>query len=406
MNEFERKINNYVELILTVGINVKAGDKININVNTHLDWFAAKLTERAYQLGASEVFVAFKNDQINRIRYDLASDETLATVYRHQIERDKLLAEDNFKLIAISSPDPYAMEGVDSKKIQLEMSSYLEKCNKLKKNTASNLNTWCVIAAANQKWADYATDSDIDKLWDMIFKATRADQDNATELWTQHIDKLSQVASSLNDSKFEYLHFENGLGTDLKVGLVDNHIWAAADDTNPRLDQKFVANIPTEEVFTMPSKYNVNGKVVASKPLNNNGQIIDDFWIEFKDGAVSNYHAKRGAEALESIITTDPGSKYLGEVALVSKESPINKMNQLFYNTLFDENSSCHLALGNAYPTNIAGGVEMTDQEKEANGVNVSKEHVDFMFGTDDMKITGYNSDSAKVIFENGDFKI
>ncbi len=403
---FEQKIDNYVDLVLNVGINVTKGDKININIATSLDWFAVKLTERAYQLGASEVMVAFRNDQLNRIRYDHASDEVLSNVYEHQIARDKLLAEDNFKLISVSSPDPKVMAGVDSKKIQLEMSSYLDKCYRLKHNTASNLNTWCVIACANQAWADYATDGDLDKLWEMIFTATRADKENATELWTEHIAKLSDVANQLNDSDFDYLHFTNGIGTNLKVGLVENHIWAAADDVNPRLNQKFVANIPTEEVFTMPDKYNVNGKVVASKPLNNNGQIIDNFWLEFNDGAVTNYHAETGKSALESIITTDDGSKYLGEVALVSKFSPINQMNQLFYNTLFDENSSCHLALGNAYPTNIVGGSEMTSEQKEANHVNSSKEHVDFMFGTDDMLITAYKGEQPTIIFENGDFKI
>lgn len=406
MIDFNKKIDNYVELILTVGINVQAGDNININVNTHLDWFAVKLVRRAYEKGAKEVLVAFKSEELNRIKYDLASDETLSTVYSHQIERDSLLADDNFKLIAITSPDPYAMEGVDSSKIQLEMSNYLEKCKKLKKNTTSNLNTWCVVAAGNQKWADYATGGDLDKLWNMIFKATRADQTNAIQLWTDHIANLSKIATELNNANYDYLHFENSIGTDVKVNLVKNHIWVAADDSNSRLNQKFVANIPTEEIFTMPSKYHVNGKVVASKPLNNNGQIIDKFWIEFKDGAVVDYDAAVGKSALESIITTDSGSKYLGEVALVSKESPINKMDQLFYNTLFDENSSCHLALGNAYPTNVAGGVEMSDEDKEDHGVNISKEHVDFMFGTNDLKITAYKQDKSNIIFEDGDFKI
>ncbi len=403
---FNQMIDNYVELILTVGINVQKGDNINININTHLDWFATKLVKKGYQLGAKEIFVTFKNDEISRLRYDNASDEILSTVYNHQVERDILLAEDNFKLVSVTSPNPYAMEGVDSKKIQLEMSSYLEKCFRLKNNTASNLNTWCVVAAANQKWADYATDGDVDKLWNMIFKATRADQSDAISLWATHIERLSTIATELNNANYECLHFTNEIGTDLKVGLVKNHIWAAADDVNPRLNQKFVANIPTEEVFTMPDKYNVNGRVVASKPLNNNGQIIDKFWIEFKDGKVINYDAEIGKEALESIITTDVGASYLGEVALVSKESPINKMDQLFYNTLFDENSSCHLALGNAYPTNIVGGVEMDKETKENNHVNVSKEHVDFMFGSDDMKITGIKQGVQKIIFENGDFII
>ncbi|WOO87622.1 aminopeptidase [Mollicutes bacterium LVI A0039] len=403
---FEQKINNYIELVLTVGINIHEGDNVYLKINTHLDWFATSLVKRAYELGAREVITTFRHDELERVRYDHASDEVLTNVYPEQVERDKLFAEQNFKLISVASPNPYAMEGVDSKKIQMEMAAYLEKCYRMKKNTTSNLNTWCVIACANQKWADYATDGDLDKLWEMIFTATRANQDNPTELWNEHIERLSQIAETLNNSNFDYLHFENSLGTDLKVGLVKEHIWTAAGDMNSRLNQKFVPNIPTEEVFTMPDKYSVNGRVVASKPLNNNGQIIDDFWIEFKDGAVEQYEAQVGKSALEAIITTDEGSKYLGEVALVSKTSPINQMNQLFYNTLFDENSSCHLALGNAYPTNIVGGVEMDNEVKEQNHVNVSKEHVDFMFGTEDMKITGYTASSSQVIFEDGDFKL
>lgn len=406
MMNFEQKIENYIELILTIGINVQSGDKLNININTNLDWFAVALTKRAYELGASEVFVVFKNEHLDRLRYDYASDQVLEQVYSHQIERDKLLAEDNFKLISIASPNPQVMDGVDSKKIQLAMSSYLSACYRLKNNTASNLNTWCVVAAANQNWADYATDGDLDKLWNMIFKATRSDQENGTQLWTEHIARLSQVAQTLNSQRYDYLHFENNIGTDLKVGLVANHIWAAADDVNPRLNQKFVANMPTEEVFTMPDKYNVWGKVVASKPLNNNGQIIENFWLEFAGGKVVAYDAEKGQDALSAIITTDAGSEYLGEVALVSKYSPINQMNQLFFNTLFDENSSCHLALGNAYPTNIDGGPAMDLVEKENNHVNVSKEHVDFMFGTDDLKITGYRDEQPTVIFNDGDFII
>lgn len=403
--KFDQKIENYINLILKVGINIQKNDKISLSISTKLDWFAQRLVQTAYELGAFEVIVNFTNDELSSIRYKYASDESLKTVYEFQKNKDSLLAEDNYKIISVSSPNPNAMKGVDSKRVQLASSSYLEVCNKLKKNTASNLNTWCVIACANQEWADFATDGDIDKLWDMIFKATRSDQENCLELWEKHIEKLSKIALNLNEKQYEYLVFKNDVGTNLKVNLVNNHIWSAADDKNGRTDQTFIANIPTEEIFTMPDKYGVNGKVVATKPLNNNGQIIEDFWLEFKDGKVINFDAKKGYSALETIIKSDDGSSYLGEVALVSKFSPINQMNQLFYNTLFDENSSCHLALGNAYPTNIENGVLMDKDEKERNHVNSSKEHVDFMFGSDDMCISAFKEGKERIIFEDGDFK-
>ncbi len=403
---FEQKIENYIDLVLTLGINIKKGDKININIATSADWFAQKLVKRAYERGASLVLVDFKNDIIARHNYDFMSDEQLQTVYPHQVERDKLIADEGFKLISVSVPDPFAMNGVDSKKVQLQLSSYLEQCYRTKKNASSNLNTWTVIALANQKWADYATDGDLDKLWEMIFKATRTNEENYLELWKQHITRLLDVGSKLDEYQFEKLHFTNELGTDLVVGLVDNHIWAGAEEENTRRNEMFVANLPTEEVFTMPHKTKTNGVVIASKPLNYNGQIIEDFKIKFEGGKAVEYSAKKGQEALESIITTDQGSAYLGEVALVSKHSPINQMNQLFFNTLFDENSSCHLAFGNAYPITIKNSASMDKQQKEASGMNESKAHVDFMFGTDDLKIVGIKGDQNVVIFDEGDFVI
>lgn len=400
------EIKRYVDLTLTIGLNLKAGDLLNVKLPTHLDWLAVEIANQAYAKGVKNIFFDYVNEEVARINFDNQSDETLSTVYDFQIEKDRLQAEDNFKFLTIASPNPYAMKGVDASKVQLQMSSFLEKCFRVKENAMSNKNSWCVIAAANQKWADYAVGGDVDKLWEMIFKAMRVDSQDYIQQWNEHIAKLSVAASKLNDYQFDKLVFTNELGTNLTVGLVKNHLWAAAGDENTRTGEYFVANLPTEEVFTMPHKYQVNGKVIASKPLNNNGQIIDEFWLEFTDGKVSDYDAKNGKDSLKSIITTDNGSAYIGEVALVSKNSPINLMNQLFYNTLFDENSSCHLALGAAYPTNIVGGSEMSPEMKEENGVNTSKEHVDFMFGTPDMKIVGYGNGNEVVIFENGDFII
>ncbi|MBR0136830.1 MAG: aminopeptidase, partial [Erysipelotrichaceae bacterium] len=216
--------------------------------------------------------------------------------------------------------------------------------------------------------------------------------------------ELKKHIAILDEHHFESLHFTSGLGTDLTVGLVKKHLWAGGDCLSTK-GVSFVPNMPTEEVFCMPDKYNVNGKVYASKPLSYQGKVVEDFWFEFKDGKVVDYGAAREVEAIKALVEADEGSSRLGEVALISFDSPISRSNILFYNTLFDENASCHLALGASYPENVEGGIEMDDEQREANHSNNSMEHCDFMFGTADMKVTGKKSDGSEVvIFENGNF--
>ena len=244
-------------------------------------------------------------------------------------------------------------------------------------------------------------------LWDAILKASRVtiDKDPVLE-WKNHNKYLSNHTKLLNDYNFKYLHFKNSLGTDLTVELVKNHIWLGGAEKSSK-GVIFNANIPTEEVFTMPYKYGTQGKVVATKPLNYEGKLIEDFYLVFKDGKVVEYDAKKEKVALESLLNTDEGSKYIGEIALISHDSPISNMNILFYETLFDENASCHMALGKAYPINIKNGPNMEMEELEALGYNNSINHVDFMFGSDDMEIIGEKESGEKVeIFKKGNFVI
>jgi aminopeptidase len=210
----------------------------------------------------------------------------------------------------------------------------------------------------------------------------------------------------LTDYQFEQLHFKNSLGTDVTIDLVKNHIWAGGGETSTK-GITFNPNIPTEENFTMPHKFGVNGKVVATKPLNYQGNLIEDFWLEFKDGKVINYDAKKQVETLKSLLEVDKGSSYIGEVALLSFDSPINNTGILFLNTLFDENASCHLALGRAYPMNVQGGTSMTQEELTKIGSNLSMVHSDFMFGSRDMNIVGTLKDGSKItIFKDGNYVI
>ena len=224
--------------------------------------------------------------------------------------------------------------------------------------------------------------------------------------WDVHTKRLHHNNQVLNDFNFKSLHFTSGLGTDLTVELVKNHIWAGGNEESTK-GVIFNANMPTEENFSMPLKTGVNGIVYASKPLNYNGVLVKDFWLRFKDGKVVEYDAKEGLETLKSLVEYDEGSSYLGEVALVNYDSPISNSKILFMNTLFDENASCHLALGRAYPMNIKGGHEMSQEELDQAGSNNSMEHEDFMFGTSDMNIVGTRFDGSLVqVFKDGNFVI
>ncbi|MCW7999923.1 aminopeptidase [Clostridium sp. cpc1] len=244
----------------------------------------------------------------------------------------------------------------------------------------------------------------LEKLWDAIFKTVRIDKEDPIEAWNEHLNNLDEKLEFLNEKKFKNLHYTSSNGTDLIIELPKGHIWSGGGDYNTK-DVFFVANMPTEEVFTLPKKTGINGIIVSTKPLNYSGNLIDNFKLTFKDGKVVDFEAEKGYETLKNLLDTDEGARYLGEVALVPYDSPISNSNILFYNTLFDENASCHLAFGMAYPTCIEGGSEMNEKEKEVHGVNSSLVHVDFMVGSKDLDIVGETDEGEKLqIFKDGNW--
>lgn len=244
----------------------------------------------------------------------------------------------------------------------------------------------------------------VKKLWEAILKTVRVDAEDPVAAWEEHKQNLKKSADFLNSNQFKYLHYKNAKGTDLKIELPENHIWLGGSEYTPE-GLEFIANMPTEEVFTLPKKTGIQGKVVSSKPLNYNGNVIDEFSLTFKDGKIIDFTAKQGQEILKGLIETDEGSYYLGEVALVPYNSPISNSNILYFNTLFDENASCHLAIGKAYPVCIKDGENMDKKQLEALGVNDSLVHVDFMIGTKDLEITGTTAAGKEIpVFKNGDF--
>ncbi|MBE6057320.1 aminopeptidase, partial [Clostridium sp.] len=268
--------------------------------------------------------------------------------------------------------------------------------------------SWCVLSVPTKAWAkkvfpDLKEDMAVEKLWENIFNIVRIDKEDPVKAWEEHLNNLADKVNFLNDQKLTKLHYKSK-DTDLTIELPKGHIWCGGGEYNKN-KRYFVANMPTEEVFTLPLKTGVNGIVKSTKPLNYSGNLINNFTLKFKNGKIIDFSSEEGYETLKKLIETDEGSCYLGEVALVPFHSPISDSNIIFYNTLFDENASCHLALGEAYPTCIENGDNMTKEELEKAGANNSLTHVDFMIGSSDLNIIGENKKGEKIeIFQNGDW--
>ncbi len=399
----------YASLIVRSGVNVLKGQPVVIKCAVENYEFCRMLVKECYIYGASVVYVDY-NDSVNsKNHYIYQSMEDLCDMPNYVVDKERHLIDKGICKISIVSSDPTAFAGVDSNKIQASMKVQNEKLEFVRDYTMSNRGQWVVAAAPSIPWAmkvfpNLSEEEAVDKLWEAIFSACRVDGDDSNS-WESHMKTLAKNSKILNDYDFESLHFNNNIGTDLVVGLAkDNNFSGGSEE---RADGKviFSPNIPTEEIFGMPSKYEVNGSVVSTKPLSYQGNLINNFKLVFENGKVTHYEAKDGYETLKNLISFDEGSCYLGEVALVPDKSPISAMNILFYNTLFDENASCHLALGNSYSMNIKNGTSMSKEELSERGANFSNVHVDFMFGSSDMMITGKTKDGKLIeVFRDGNF--
>jgi len=401
------KLNKYARLAVEVGVNIQKNQILVINSPVECKEFTRLLVENAYQKGASYVMVRWNDDLVRKTYFTYASDEVISNIPNYTIEQVKYIVDKKAAVISISAPTPGLMKDIDPAKLQLSNKVNYEHLGFYQKHMMANGSQWCVIAYPTNDWAKkvFNSDDSYDKLLDAILTASRVRNDNdPVDEWKKHMDTLAKHNKMLNDYNFKTLHFKNSLGTDLEVGLVEDHIWAGGGEHSED-GVYFCPNIPTEEAFTMPHKDKVNGKVVSTKPLNYQGKLIEDFHLVFKDGKVVEYDAKKEKEALKSLLELDEGSSSLGEVALISHDSPISNTDILFYNTLFDENASCHVALGNAYSMNIKDGTKLPEKDLLSKGYNKSMTHVDFMFGSNDMEVVGTTYDNKKVqIFKNGNF--
>lgn len=388
---FENKLNQYAKLVVEVGINIQKDQILVVRTPVEGAYFARLLTKCAYEAGARRVYVEFSDEQISKLTYEYASEETLSDFPEWETMKYDKYVEENAAFISISASNPDLLKDIPVSKISAAQKAAGKGLVKFRKATSNSEVCWCVVSIPTESWSNKVfpecknTEAAKELLWEKIFEATHMDTEDPVAAWRAHTDYLADKCKYLNEKKIKTLHY-TAPGTDLYVELPKGHKWEGGGEYSIK-GTYFVANMPTEEVFTMPHKYGVNGTLKATKPLVYGGNLIDDFSFEFKEGKIVSFEAGIGKEILAKLIETDKGTAYLGEVAIVPHSSSVSKTNTLFFNTLFDENASCHFAIGACYPTTIENGVNMTEQELEAHGGNISMEHEDFMVGSDALTI-------------------
>jgi aminopeptidase len=405
-------LNKLAKLAVKVGVNVQPHQIVVIRGTTETKEIIREIAEEAYLAGASQVYVQWSDDYISRSALTHQTLENLEQIPSWIVEQHRDFVDRGACFVSVTSPIPGLNKDVDPLKAQRQGIAAQKAVSFFREHLMGNKAQWTIVAAPNPIWAKQvfpklSEEEAVEALWHAIFEASRVRLDNdPINEWEKHNEMLLKHNQILNAYNFKHLHFKNALGTDLIVELVKNHVWAGGGEhaTNGAY---FNPNIPTEETFTMPYKWGTRGKVVATKPLNYQGKLIEDFYLIFKDGKVVEFDAKKEKQALDNLLNTDEGSRYIGEIALISHDSPISDTNILFLNTLFDENASCHMALGRAYPMNVQHGVHTPIEQLEKIGYNNSMVHSDFMFGSRDMNITGLTQDGQVVeVFKHGNFVI
>ena len=402
----ENLLQKYARLIVRTGANVQKGQVVMLTISVELSEFAALLIEECYKAGAKKVNVEWQSDAQRRLNFTYADEEVLSEVLPWEEAKLKQMTQDLPCRIFIASDDPDAMAGIDPGKLAA-VSRARGKVVKPYRSAIDGKHQWVIAAYPSEKWAAkyFPGDPDkVDKLWDAILKTVRVSEDgDPVEAWDRHTEFIQNKAEWLNAQGFASLKYKSANGTDFTVELIPGAKWEGAGVTNSLNGAFYIPNMPTEEIFTTPMAGRCEGTLVAVKPLSLHSQLVEDFSITFKDGKAVSCQAKKGQELLEKTIHMDETACMLGEVALVPKESPVNQCGILFYETLFDENACCHVALGMGFKEVLPGGDDMTVEEAQQKGVNDSIIHVDFMVGADDLDIDGVKPDGTVVpVFRNG----
>lgn len=399
----------YASLAVNIGVNIQKDNILVISSPIETAEFARLITEEAYKSGAKDVIVHYGDQKLTKIKLENSSLETISNIPEWQAESYNYYARQEACFISISASDPDGLKGVPVEKIGASQKARTSALKEYFDNSMSNKCRWCVLSVPTLSWAKkvfpkVSDDEAMESLWDVIFKTVRVDTENPVNAWEKHNAYLEEKIKFMNNNNFKSVHLKSANGTDLNIELPEGHIWAGGSEGDVN-GIPFNANIPTEEVFTLPKKTGVNGIVYSSKPLSYGGNLIDNFSITFKDGKAIDFTAETGYDVLKQMLESDEGAKYLGEVAFVPYNSPISNSKLIFFNTLFDENAACHLAFGRAYESCVKDADKYSEEELEKIGVNNSVIHVDFMIGTSDLKITGINKNGETIqIFSNGNW--
>jgi len=398
-------LREYARLIVRTGLNLQKGQSVIVQAGLDQPEFVQMVVEECYKAKAKEVTVNWTYQPLQKLHYRYQTVKNLGTLKEWEMARQEHYCETLPARVLLMSDDPDGLKGVNMTKMT-KAQQMLYPVVKGYRDRRDNRDQWCVAAVPGKEWAKKVfpgmrTSQAMEKLWEVILKCSRVEGD-AVAAWEAHNASMQAHCDHLNSLNIRKLRYTADNGTDLTVGMIPECKWCGGGDTNLQ-GIYFNPNIPTEECFITPRKGEAEGIVYSSKPLSYQGQLIDNFWFKFEGGKIVDAHAETNDELLQKMINMDEGARYLGECALVPFDSPINQTGLLFYNTLFDENACCHLAIGMGFPDTIEDYHNKTLEECRAMGVNDSMIHEDFMIGTADLSIVAHCRDGRSVqIFKDG----
>ncbi len=402
-------LTKYAKVIVEVGVNLQKDEVLVVAADVEVADMAREVVRQGYLAGAERVIVLWRDEQSSLMDYTLGEGRKALEPAPYESGVWDWATDKKAAYVNLISGDPELYADVDPALLAKASRVRRQLNAKFYHGTSVNDIKWCLVGVPTLPWAKKVCpglpdEEAVARLWELIAHTMRLDLADSVAAWKEHTEALHHRSAYLNGLDLAKLHYTNSLGTDLWVELPQGYVFAGGSELSTS-GVEFCPNMPTEEVFSAPYKYGVNGKVVASIPLFHNGAKVKNFGFRFEKGRIVDYWADEGLEVLKGIVDTDEGSHYLGEVALVPYDSPIQNLGVLFLDTLFDENASCHLAIGEAYPSSIKGGVEMSDEQLETAGLNVSHTHVDFMLGTKDLSIVGWDRQGVEhAIFVDGNF--
>ena len=402
------QLKKYAKLVARVGLNVKKGQSVFISASLDQPEFVTMVVEECYKAGASEVHMEWSHQPIEKLAYLYRSEESLSKMSEWVRAKWEFKAKNYACRLFIESDDPDGMQGVSQEKMSAVRRALFPQVKPFRL-ALENRHQWCIVAVPGKAWAkkvfpDLSEKRAVEEMWKAILKASRADGKNPVQAWKAHNDELDKRCKYLNGLGLETLEYKSANGTDIRVGLNEDGLFCGGNEKTLQ-GRVFNPNIPTEEVFTSPKAGKAEGIVYSTKPLSYMGQLIENFSLRFENGKIVEAKAEKGEALLKEMVSMDEGAGKLGECALIPYTSPINESGLLFYNTLFDENASCHFALGFGFNESLKGFENYTDEECKKRGINESMIHVDFMIGARDTSIVGITKTGERVqIFKDGDW--